>query len=74
MGEQGRSSDWIVVMDMGGRVSCSTREDVGYIGETGRVEGLTMGRVSVIEDGEEIEVVNIVEMIEGIDEVRMKSG
>ena len=33
-----------------------------------------MGRVSVIEDGEEIEVVNIVEMIEGIDEVRMKSG
>ena len=33
-----------------------------------------MGRVSVIEDGEEIEVVDIVEVIKGIDEVRMKSG
>ena len=73
-GEQGRSSDWVVAIDTGGRISCSTREDVGYIGETGWIEGSMMGRVSVIEDGEEIDVVDIVEVIEGIDEVRMKSG
>ena len=74
MGEQGRLSDWVVVMDRGGRISCSTRGDAGYIGETGWVEGLMMGRVLVIEDGEEIEVVDIVEVIEGIEDVRMKSG
>ena len=28
-GERGRSSDWVVAMDMGGRISCSTRGDVG---------------------------------------------
>ena len=61
-------------MDMGGRISCLTRGDVGYIGEAGRVEDLTMGRVSVREDGDEMEVVDIVEVIEGIEEVGMKSG
>ena len=74
MGEWGRSSDWVVVMDTGGRISCSTRGDMGYIGETGWVEGLMMGRVLVIEDGEEIDVIDIVEMIEGIEEIGMKSG
>ena len=64
----------MVVMDIGGRVSCSMRGNVGCMGKTGRVEGLMMGRVSVMEDGEEIEVVDIVEMIEEIDEVRMNSG
>ena len=48
--------------------------DVGYIGETGWMEDLMMGRVLVKEDGEEIDVVNIVEVIEGIEEVGMKSG
>ena len=62
-GEQGRLSNWMVVMDTGGRISCSTRGDVEYIGETGWMKGLTMGRVSVKEDGEEMNVVNIVEVI-----------
>ena len=48
--------------------------DVGCMGETGHVEGLMMGRVLVMEDREEIEVVDIVEVIKEIDEVRMKSG
>ena len=74
MGEQERSSDWVVVMDMGGRISCSTREDVEYIGEMSWVEGSMMGRVLVIEDGKEIDVVDIVEVIKGIEEVGMKSG
>ena len=74
MGEWGRLFDWVVAMDTGGRISCSTRGDVGYIGETGRVEGSTMGRVLVIEDGKEIDVIDIVEVIEGIEEVGMKSG
>ena len=47
---------------------------MGYIGETGWMEDLMMGRVLVKEDGEEIDVVNIVEVIEGIEEVGMKSG
>ena len=74
MGEQERSSDWVVVMDMGGRISCSTREDVEYIGEMSWVEGSMMGRVLVIEDGKEIDVVDIVEVIKGIEDVRTKSG
>ena len=74
MGEQGRSSDWVIMMDTGGRVSCSTRGDMGYINKTGQMEGLMMGRVSVIEDGKKIEVVNIVEVIKGIEDVRTKSG
>ena len=61
-------------MDIGGRVSCSTRGDVGYVGKTGQVEGLMIGRVLVIEDGEEIEMVDIVEVIKGIEDVKTKSG
>ena len=74
MGEQGKSSNWVVAMDTGGRVSCSARGDMGCIGEMGWVEGLMMGKVSVIEDREEIEVVVIVMVIEGIEDVGMKSG
>ena len=74
MGERGKLSDWVVVMDTGGRISCSMRGDVGCIGEMGQVEGLIMRRVSVIEEGKEIDVVDIVEVIEGIEDVRMKSG
>ena len=69
-----RLSDWVVAMDTGGRTSCSTRGDMGYIGEAGRVEGLVMGRVLVREDGDEMKVVDIVEVIEGIEGVGMKSG
>ena len=74
MGEQGKLSDWVVVKDTGERISCSTRGDVKYISETGWVEGSIMGRVLVIEEGEEIDVVDIVEVIKGIEDVRMKSG
>ena len=74
MGERGKSSDWIVAMDTGGRVSCSTREDMGFIGEMGWMEGLIMGRVSVIEEGEEIDMVDIVGVIKGIEDMGMKSG
>ena len=61
-------------MDTGGRISCSMRGNMGCMGETDQVEGSMMGRVLVIENGEEIEVVDIVEVIKGIDDVRMKSG
>ena len=44
------------------------------MGETGQVEGSMMGRVSVIEEGENIEVVDIVVVIKGIEDVGMKSG
>ena len=74
MEERERSSDWVVVMDTGGRISCSMKGDMGCIGERGWVEDLMMGRVSVVEDREEIEVVDIVEVIKRIEDVRMKFG
>ena len=61
-------------MDTGGRISCSMRGDVGWMGEMGWVKGLMMGRVLVIEEGEEIDVINIAVVIEGIEGVGMKSG
>ena len=61
-------------MDTGGRISCSMRGNMGCMGETDQVEGSMMGRVLVIENGKAIEVVDIVEVIKGIDDVRMKSG
>ena len=61
-------------MDTGGRTSCSTRGNVGSTSEVGWVEGSTMRRVSVRQDGDKMEVVDILEMIEGIEEVGMKSG
>ena len=63
MEEWEKSSDWIVAMDMGGRFSCLTREDLGLIGEA-----------VVREDRDEIEVVDIVEVMDGIEKVGMKSG
>ena len=44
------------------------------MGETGQVEGLMMGRVLVIEEGEEIDVVDIAVVIEGTKGVGMKLG
>ena len=61
-------------MDTGGRVSHSTRGDVGCMGEPGQVEGSMMGRVLVMEEGEEIEVDDIAMVIKGIEDVGMKSG
>ena len=68
-----RLSDWVVATDMGGRFSCLMRGDMGSIGEVGWVEGLMIGRMSVREDGDEIEVVDIVEVMDGIEGVGTKS-
>ena len=59
---------------MGGRYSCSVKGDIGSIGVVGRVDDSMRGRVLVREDGDEIEVVDIVEVIEGMEEVGIKSG
>ena len=70
----GSSSDWVVAMDTGGRLSCLTKGDIGSMGEVGWVEDSMMGRVLVREDGDKIEVVDIVEIMDGIEEVGIKSG
>ena len=44
------------------------------MGEVGWVEDSMMGRVLVREDGDKIEVVDIVEIMDGIEEVGIKSG
>ena len=44
------------------------------MGKTGWMEGLMMGRVLVMEKGEEMEVINIAVVIERIEGVGMKSG
>ena len=44
------------------------------MGEAGQVEDSIMERVLVREDGDEIEVVDIVEVMDGIEGVGMKSG
>ena len=64
----------MVAKDTGGRVICSMRGDVGCMGETGQVEGSMMGRILVMNEGEEIEVDDIAMIIEGIEDVEMKSG
>ena len=66
--------DWIVATDTGGRFSCSTKGDIGSMGEAGWVEDLMMGRVLVREDGDKIEVVDIVEVMDGIEGAGTKSG
>ena len=70
----GNSSDWVVETDVGGRYSCLVKGDIGLIGVAGRVDDSMRGRVLVREDGDEIEVVDIVEVIEGMEEVGIKSG
>ena len=59
---------------MGGRYSCSVKGDIGLIGVGGQVDNSMRGRILVREDGNEIEVVDIVEVIEGMEEVGIKSG
>ena len=44
------------------------------MGVAGQVDNSMMGRVSVREDGDEIEVVDIVQVIDGMEEVGIKSG
>ena len=61
-------------MDVGGRYSCSVKGDIGSMGVAGQVDDSMMGRMSVREDGDEIEVVDIVEVIDGMEGVGIKSG
>ena len=70
----GNFSDWVVERDVGGRYSCSVKRDIGSIGVAGRVDDSMRGRVLVREDGDKIEVVDIVEVIDGMEEVGIKSG
>ena len=70
----GSSSDWVLEIDVGGRYSHSVRGDTGSIGVAARVEDSMRGRVLAREDGDKMEVVDIVEVIEGIEEVGTKSG
>ena len=59
---------------MGGRYSYSVKRDIGSMGVMGRVDDSMTGRVLVREDGDEIEVVDIVEVIDGMEGVGIKSG
>ena len=61
-------------MDTGGRCSCSVKGDIGLMGVAGRVDDSMMGSVLVREDGNEIEVVDIVEVMDGMEGVGTKSG
>ena len=61
-------------MDTGGRYSCSVKGDIRSMGVAGRVDDSMMGSVLVREDGDEIEVVNIVEVMDGMEGVGIKSG
>ena len=74
MGEQERSSDWVVVRDIGGRVSCSVKGLLGSIEETGQMNNLVIGRVSVTDEGEEMEMDDIAIVMKEIKEVGIKSG
>ena len=74
VGGWGRSSDWIVVTDMGGRFSCLMKGDIGLMGEAGRIEDSMMDSVLVREDGDEIKVVDIVEVMNGMEGVGIKLG
>ena len=60
-------------MDTGGRCSCSVKEDIGSMGVAGQVDDSMMGSVLVREDGDEIEVVDIVEVMDGMEGVGIKS-
>ena len=61
-------------MDIGGRCSCLVKGDIGSMGVAGQMDDSMMGSVSVREDGDEIEVVDIVEVMDGMEGVGIKSG
>ena len=70
----GSSSDWVVETDTGGRCSCSVKGDIRLMGMAGQVDYSMMGSVLVREDGDEIEVVDIVEIMDEMEGVGIKSG
>ena len=72
--EWGSSSDWVVVTDVGGRYSCSVKGDIGSMGVAGQVDDSMTERVLVREDGDKIEVVDIVEVIDRMEGVGIKLG
>ena len=49
----------MVARDTVGKVSCSAKGVFGSIGETGWMDGLIIGRVSVMDEGEKMEVDDI---------------
>ena len=59
-------------MDTGGRCSCLVKGDIGSMGVAGWVDDLMMGSVLVREDGDEIEVVDIVEVMDRMEGVGIK--
>ena len=63
-----------MVTDIGGRCSCLTKGDIRSMGEASWLKDLMMERVLVREDGDEMEVVDIVEVMDRIEGVGMKSG
>ena len=60
-------------MDVGGRYSCSAKGDMGSTGVTGRVDDSMTGRVSAREDGNEMDMEDIVEVIDGMEGVGIRS-
>ena len=64
----------MVATDIGGRCSCSVKGDIELMGVAGRMDDSMMGSVLVREDGDEIEVVDIVEVMDGMEGVGIKSG
>ena len=73
----GSSSDLVVATDTGGRCSCLVKVvkgDIGLMGMTGWMDDSMMGSVLVRENGDEIEVVDIVEVMDGMEGVGIKSG
>ena len=60
-------------MDIGGRYSCSAKGDMGSMGVAGRVDDSMTGRVSAREDGDEMDVEDVVEVIDGMEGVGMRS-
>ena len=67
-------SDWIVAMDIGGKLACSVKGDIGLMGEAGWVEDSMMGSTLVREDRDEIEAVDMVKVMDGMEKVGIKSG
>ena len=60
-------------MDTGGRCSCSVKGDIGSMGVVGQVDDSMTESVLMREDGDEREVVDIVEVMDGMEGVGIKS-
>ena len=63
----------MVARDIGGKVFYSVKGLSSSIGEMGQVDGSIIGKVSVMDKGEEMEVDDIAIVIEEVEEVGTKS-